>query len=172
MTILRAPAMSRTCRGTLICWLSSGECKSNCTDATSSYNTKMAECQTKQTPVASKELQCATLESSATSALCAPYEGKLAVCKTYESCWSAAGSAAGNSLNTAQSIQDNLKTQWTALKRIQCLLDVLAKSGDQTAALTACIAKTHSTDSLTLTPAAAPTKEVCSAGTAPAACVA
>jgi len=145
--------------------------KQNCSDATSSYDAKQLECNTKVEPVATKELHCATLQSNASEATCLPHQGKVNACSTYESCWSASVAAAENSYSTAVSISNELKTQWNALKRIECLLDVLSKSGDQTAALTECIQKSHSTDSLTIVKPATPTKEACDPGAKPEGCL-
>jgi len=145
--------------------------KQNCTDATSSYVAKQTECSAKMTAVATQELHCASLKSNATEAICTPYQGKMSACSAYDSCWAASEAAAANNYNTAVSISNNLKTQWNALKRIECLLDVLAKSGDQTAALTECIQKSHSTDALTIVRPPVPTKETCVTGAKPEGCI-
>ena len=146
--------------------------KQNCTDASSSYSAKQSECNTKTSPVSIKTLHCETLKSNATEAFCTPYQGKVTACNVYDSCWAASEAAATSAYDTAVSISENLKTQWNALKRVECLLDVLTKSGDQTAALTECIQKTHSTDTLSITKPALPTKEACTPGVKPEACVA
>mmetsp|Transcript_25634 Transcript_25634/g.59538 ORF Transcript_25634/g.59538 Transcript_25634/m.59538 type:complete len:363 (+) Transcript_25634:61-1149(+) len=145
--------------------------KQNCSDAESNYTTKRTECSAKSSPVATKELHCATLKANATEAICVPYQGKVSACNAYDSCWASSAAAAANSFDTAVSISENLKTQWEALKRIECLLDVLTKDGDQTAALTECVKKTHTTDSLTIVKPQLPTKEACEPGVKPEGCV-
>ncbi|CAE7793371.1 unnamed protein product, partial [Symbiodinium sp. CCMP2592] len=98
---------------------------------------------------------------------------KVSACSAYDSCWAASEAAAANNYNTAVSISNDLKTQWNALKRIQCLLDVLvlSTSGDQTAALTECIQKSHSTDALTIVKPQVPGKETCVTGAKPEGCI-
>ncbi|CAJ1442988.1 unnamed protein product, partial [Effrenium voratum] len=122
--------------------------RSNCSNATSAHGVKQTECGGKKGLLDAKE-----------------------ACVSYSNCWSQAGSESSSAVSTADQLADSLKAQWKALKRIECLLDVILTSSQATA-LQQCVDQVHDASSLDIAPPAAPAQEVCTAGAAPAGCAA
>jgi len=124
----------------------------DCTDLQLAVNTKRSECQVLQPPIPDG---------------CKGFLHKRSCCSGYDTCWSSAESTRTQAEATANQLSINLKAQYRSLKRIECLLDVLVLEGDQTAALEACIAKTHDTSILDPVLPPAPIKASCDPGQPP-----
>jgi len=126
-----------------------------------------SECDNLQNQVDTKSAYCESLQEPIPDA-CLPWLHKETCCSTYDMCWQSAESAQAAASNTANALVVNLKAQWRSLKRIECLLDVLVLEGDQTAALEACIAKTHDTSALDYAGVTGqPAKATCDSGPSP-----
>ncbi|CAK8997609.1 unnamed protein product, partial [Durusdinium trenchii] len=70
-------------------------------------------------------------------------------CASYQNCYAQAQGEVGSTISTANQLADSLKVQWAALKKIECLLDVILAAGDQ-AAMQACVDATHDTSALNI----------------------
>jgi len=124
------------------------------------------DCRALQEQVDTKSEYCESLRDPIPDN-CLPWLHKETCCSTYDLCWEGAASARESATATANHLMANLEAQWRSLKRIECLLDVLLLEGDQTAALEACIAKTHSTDALNVEGLPPPAKATCDSGASP-----
>jgi len=124
------------------------------------------ECAALQAQVDAKSAYCESLQDPIPDG-CLPWLHKETCCSTYDLCFTDAETARVTATATANQLMGNLRAQWRSLKRMECLLDVLVLEGDQTAALEACIARTHSTDALDVEGASAPVEATCAAGTSP-----
>ncbi|CAJ1450411.1 unnamed protein product, partial [Effrenium voratum] len=145
--------------------------RSNCSNATSAHGVKQTECGGKKGLLDAKEVACAALTPSDKPVDCSSYQATKQACVSYSNCWSQAGSESSSAVSTADQLADSLKAQWKALKRIECLLDVILTSSQATA-LQQCVDQVHDASSLDIAPPAAPAQEVCTAGAAPAGCAA
>jgi hypothetical protein len=109
--------------------------------------------------------------SEETQANCGPYNARVVNCTTYNTCHDTAVSTSDSHFTTEQSLEASRKAEYRALKRVDCLLDVLsAPAAEQTDKLTECVALTHDTSALILVKAAYPDKETCETGVKPAGC--
>jgi len=129
-------------------------------------STNTTDCTAEQLAVNAKTAECDSLRPPI-PADCKPWLHKRACCSGYDTCWSGAESSRTQAETTATQLTINLKAQWRSLKRIECLLDVLVLEGDQTAALEACIVKTHDASALDPVLGPEPTKATCDAGGPP-----
>lgn len=173
----------------------------NCTDTSSVYSSKSAECDAITIALSEKLKECLALEvqlsydasftfessqdyssqpsdnlthyyDPVTQSNCGPYEAKVVACSNYDVCYTSEVSMMDSSYLSAKELSSSRQAEMTALKRIVCLLDVLQlPSAEQPAKLTECIAAVHDVSSLTLLKPAAPAKAACDAGAAPAGCV-
>mmetsp|Transcript_80152 Transcript_80152/g.98172 ORF Transcript_80152/g.98172 Transcript_80152/m.98172 type:complete len:356 (+) Transcript_80152:51-1118(+) len=143
--------------------------RANCTNATATQSSKQLECSGYQQQASAKEVMCAHLTPYANPADCTSYEAKQQACASYSHCRTQAQHESSSAASTADQLAESLKVQWEGLKRIECLLDVIAKGGDQTA-LQACVAAGHDTSALSIIVPAAPAAQACDVGVAPAGC--
>lgn len=143
--------------------------RANCTNATAAQSSKMLECTGYQQQASAKEVMCAHLTPYANPADCSSYEAKKQACISYSHCRTQAQHESSSAAATADQLAESLKVQWEGLKRIECLLDVISKSGDA-AAMQACVAAGHDTSALNIIVPAVPAAQPCDAGVAPAGC--
>mmetsp|Transcript_18685 Transcript_18685/g.35052 ORF Transcript_18685/g.35052 Transcript_18685/m.35052 type:complete len:362 (-) Transcript_18685:65-1150(-) len=146
--------------------------RTNCTNATSSHTAKQLECAGARGQASTKEVGCATLTPTDKPADCSSYQAKKQACTSYHNCWVQAHDETASAASTANQLADSLKAQWRALKKIECLLEVILTSTDTSGKLDACIAETHDTSVLDIAVPAEPTAEGCDYGTPPAGCTA
>lgn len=143
--------------------------QANCTNATAAHTSKQLECSGYHQQAAAKEVMCAHLTPMEKPADCSSYQAKKQACTSYQNCRTQAQGESDNAVSTADQLAESLKAQWSALKKIECLLDVILTSGDQTA-LQACVDASHDTSSLNIIVPATPAAEACLPGVPPAGC--
>ncbi|CAK9066099.1 unnamed protein product [Durusdinium trenchii] len=143
--------------------------KSNCSNATAAHGSKQVECSGHQQQAAAKEMACAHLTPTAMPIDCSSYLAKKQACASYLNCYAQAQGEVSSTISTAKQLADSLKVQWAALKKIECLLDVILAAGDQ-AAMQACVDATHDTSALNIIAPANPPTEACDAGVPPTGC--
>ncbi|CAK9095902.1 Uncharacterized protein SCF082_LOCUS45036 [Durusdinium trenchii] len=100
---------------------------------------------------------------------CSSYVATKQACASYQNCYAQAQGEVGSTISTANQLADSLKVQWAALKKIECLLDVILAAGDQ-AAMQACVDATHDTSALNIIAPANPPMQACDAGVPPTGC--
>jgi len=146
--------------------------QANCSNATAAHTSKQLECFGYHNQAAAKEVMCAHLTPMEKPADCSSYQAKKQACTSYQNCRGQAQAETENAVSTADQLADSLKAQWSALKKIECLLDkLISASGDQSA-LQACLDASHDTSALNIVVPAAPAAEACVPGVPPLGCVA
>eukprot|EP00440_Ansanella_granifera_P072468 gb/GFBE01078640.1/.p1 GENE.gb/GFBE01078640.1/~~gb/GFBE01078640.1/.p1 ORF type:complete len:462 (+),score=109.32 gb/GFBE01078640.1/:1-1386(+) len=104
---------------------------------------------------------------------CAYYHGMVNVCVEYHTCHDGVRDAKVREKEDSVAMENSRAVQWVTLKRMDCLIDVVGSTGDQTSELEACINKpidSYNTSHLTLTLPAERAKLDCNPQT-PAECV-
>jgi len=102
---------------------------------------------------------------------CTDYNCRKTECSTYDTCWSAQEGAFNATVTMAYALETSLHAQWRALQRIECLLEVIDATTNQTALLEECIARRHMVPSyLNITNTTAPAKPACSTSPRPDEC--
>lgn len=173
----------------------------NCTDTSSVYSSKSAECDAITIALSDKLKECLAMEvqlsydssftidsyqdysqpstdnlthyyDPVTQTNCGPYEAKVVACSNYAACYTSEVSMMDSSYLSAKELSSSRQAEMTALNRIVCLLDVLQlPAAEQPAKLTECIAAIHDVSSLNLVKPVAPAKAACDPGATPAGCV-
>eukprot|EP00439_Symbiodinium_sp_Y106_P028381 s2095_g3.t1 len=149
----------------------------NCSAATTGYDSK--ECLELEAHLA----QIHALPDSSTPAtgpttavtqeFCAPWAAKVAACSNYDACYTSKAVMQESSFNAAKELATSRQAEYLALKRIDCLLNVLESSAaEQPDKLTACVSAAHDVSSLELKKPVPPAKADCVPGVQPAGCVA
>mmetsp|Transcript_31228 Transcript_31228/g.58632 ORF Transcript_31228/g.58632 Transcript_31228/m.58632 type:complete len:388 (+) Transcript_31228:61-1224(+) len=166
----------------------------NCSAATTTYNSKLAECTAIAENVTNKLQECLVLEAkladidalpnaseqvveghatAITQQFCAPWAQKVAACSNYEACYASKAIMQDSSYNAAKELATSRQAEYLALKRIDCLLTVLSSNAaEQPDKLTACISATHDVSGLLLKKPTPPAKAACDPGIQPQGCVA
>mmetsp|Transcript_11508 Transcript_11508/g.21764 ORF Transcript_11508/g.21764 Transcript_11508/m.21764 type:complete len:392 (+) Transcript_11508:50-1225(+) len=162
--------------------------KQNCSNFTSLTESKSAECGRAMGMLNAKQLQCSqivvvsTTTASTTTqqgqtaeekALCDNYHKKVEACSDYDSCYESVDLAKASEKASAATLETSRATEWIALKRMICLVDVIGVA-DQAAKIAECTAKTvqdYNTSHLELVLPAAPSKQACGPWVTPETCV-
>ncbi|CAE7897069.1 unnamed protein product [Symbiodinium necroappetens] len=165
----------------------------NCSAATTGYDSKVTECAKAFDELTSKLQECLELEAhlaqihalpdsstpaagpttAVTQEFCAPWAAKVAACSNYDACYTSKAVMQESSFNAAKELANSRQAEYLALKRIDCLLNVLESSAaEQPDKLTACVSAAHDVSSLELKKPVAPAKASCVPGVQPAGCVA
>ncbi|CAE7764983.1 unnamed protein product [Symbiodinium sp. CCMP2592] len=159
----------------------------NCSAATTAFDSKVTECAKAFDELTSKVQECLELEAhlaqihalpdsstpAVTQEFCAPWAAKVAACSNYDACYTSEAVMEESSFNAAKQVANSRQAEYLALKRIDCLLTVLASSAaEQPDNLTACVSAAHDVSSLELKKPVQPAKAECVPGVQPAGCVA
>lgn len=165
----------------------------NCSAATTGYDSKVTECAKAFDELTSKLQECLELEAhlaqihalpdsstpaagpttAVTQEFCAPWAAKVAACSNYDACYTSKAVMQESSFNAAKELANSRQAEYLALKRIDCLLNVLESSAaEQPDKLTACVSAAHDVSSLELKKPVPPAKASCVPGVQPAGCVA
>eukprot|EP00930_Biecheleria_cincta_P029040 TRINITY_DN201_c0_g1_i1.p1 TRINITY_DN201_c0_g1~~TRINITY_DN201_c0_g1_i1.p1 ORF type:complete len:366 (+),score=56.45 TRINITY_DN201_c0_g1_i1:61-1158(+) len=142
--------------------------RENCTRATDRWTNKTDMCDATEIVLNEKWENCSQLLNVSN---CTGYNCRKTSCTSYDTCWSAQEGAFNATVTMAYGLEKSLHAQWRALQRIECLLEVIDASSNQTAMLEECIARRHVVPSyLNFTNTAPPAKPPCSSAPRPDAC--
>eukprot|EP00930_Biecheleria_cincta_P029041 TRINITY_DN201_c0_g2_i1.p1 TRINITY_DN201_c0_g2~~TRINITY_DN201_c0_g2_i1.p1 ORF type:complete len:362 (+),score=62.26 TRINITY_DN201_c0_g2_i1:71-1156(+) len=142
--------------------------KENCTRATDRWTNKTDMCDATEIVLNEKWENCSRLLNVSN---CTSYNCRKTACSSYDTCWSAQEGAFNAAITMAYGLEKSLHAQWRALQRIECLLDVIDATTNQTQLLEECIARRHMVPAyLNITNTTPPAKPPCSAEPRPAEC--
>jgi len=139
-----------------------GELKDGCGNATQLFNDKVAECGVAKNALDGNKTSCDELQTAAEAAICVVAGPDSEKCTAYETCYNNAVSAYTDENATIVEMHLNWTVQWRTLKRMECLLDIMAKGGTNDD-IDACKDKLWDTTWLDLDYPAIPPKKECSA---------
>jgi len=135
--------------------------KEGCGNATQLADDKKKVCDATQKAFDGNKTSCDQQQAGAEAVVCSEVGPDVLRCSTYETCYNNAVSAYTNQNATIVAMHLNWTVQWRTLKRMECLLDIMAKGGTN-ADIDGCKAKLWDTTWLDLNYPAIPPQKECS----------
>jgi len=137
------------------------EAKSVCEEATKDYNDMASYCKQKSTDYDNKKIECDALQEQMDGAACHRVVQVKDACESYSECYVGKLGSYETTQLVVQKEETDRKTEWRALKRMECLLDVVRDCKVKDEEVEACKKKEHDTNHLIITYPTIPRQEEC-----------
>jgi len=138
--------------------------KKECDDATVVLKRKKEECATAQKILTDRLAECDTLQGQMDSVSCSHVTGMAEACRSLDSCYDQGKANYDAAVTAAKTEEASLKTQLTAILRLQCTLEVFTNQGaEREATLARCTTQDFTSElgKLSMIYAPVPAKDAC-----------